>query len=269
MAKIFLGCMVPRHGPVCARDPRRSGVPRSSTNKLFVCFKCSFQKELTNNPFGHGDLHCTSSTLPGSTVLHADTRPFSTNFNVIQKRPCLDKSFLDGTVFALAFLSCELITWSYHGVFSGRIDFTCCVQVGGKYAERDYMEQQCHWAHWYTYHLYSRNKDNIIKFRFLFNNWNEWHVLDFSSLTLDDCQKTEPMTLLQLLILNLIQLSLYWVRVSCSESLWFVPSNQFTSLFKNKPSCVVDSCWQCQWQSKVVNDLTKFPLSFKKPRNIL
>ena len=62
------------------------------------------QKELANNPFGHGDLH----TLPCPSLQQADTGPLSTNFYVVQTisfldHACLDKSFVDGTVFALAF----------------------------------------------------------------------------------------------------------------------------------------------------------------------
>ena len=62
------------------------------------------QKELTNNPFGHGDLH----TLPclGQGLQQADKMPLSTNFYVVRKchfkdHIFLDKSFLDGTVFAV------------------------------------------------------------------------------------------------------------------------------------------------------------------------
>ena len=36
------------------------------------------QKELANNPFGHGDLHA----LPYPGLQQADTRPLSTNFYV-------------------------------------------------------------------------------------------------------------------------------------------------------------------------------------------
>ena len=63
------------------------------------------QKELANKSFGHGDL----LVLPCLGLQQADTRPLSTNFNVIQKmqflKPCISwqKSFLDGTVFAVAF----------------------------------------------------------------------------------------------------------------------------------------------------------------------
>ena len=48
----------------------------------FVClFKMIVQKELANNSFGHGDLHA----LPCLGLQHADTRPLSTNFYIIQK----------------------------------------------------------------------------------------------------------------------------------------------------------------------------------------
>ena len=39
------------------------------------------QKELANNPFGHGDLHA----LPYPGLQQADTGPLSTNFYVVQK----------------------------------------------------------------------------------------------------------------------------------------------------------------------------------------
>ena len=39
------------------------------------------QKELANNPFGHGDLHALF--YPG--LQQADPRPLSTNFYVVQK----------------------------------------------------------------------------------------------------------------------------------------------------------------------------------------
>ena len=39
------------------------------------------QKELANNPFGHGDLHA----LPYPGLQQADARPLSTNFYVVQK----------------------------------------------------------------------------------------------------------------------------------------------------------------------------------------
>ena len=74
------------------------------THVCFVCLKMIVQKELTNNQFGHGDSHA----LPWPGLQQAGTRPLSTNFYVIQKisfkdHVCLDKSFLDGTVFAQAF----------------------------------------------------------------------------------------------------------------------------------------------------------------------
>ena len=46
------------------------------------------QKELANNPFGHGDLH----VLPYPGLQQADTRPLSTNFNVVQKMSFEDLS---------------------------------------------------------------------------------------------------------------------------------------------------------------------------------
>ena len=64
------------------------------------------QEELANNPIGYGDLHLLP--LPCSGLQQADTGPLSGNFYIVQKmsfkdQVCLDKSFLDSTVFALAF----------------------------------------------------------------------------------------------------------------------------------------------------------------------
>ena len=49
------------------------------------------QKELANNPFGHGDLHALPYLGPG--LQQADTRPLSTNFYVVQTMYVLTNPF--------------------------------------------------------------------------------------------------------------------------------------------------------------------------------
>ena len=67
------------------------------------------QNELANHPFGYGDLH----TLPCPGLQQANTTFTSFRKCHLKDHECLDKSFLDDTVFALAFffffffLSCE------------------------------------------------------------------------------------------------------------------------------------------------------------------
>ena len=62
------------------------------------------QKEIVNNPIGHGDLHVIP--CPGHSKLTQGQ--FLQTFKSFRKRHfkdhiCLDKSFSDGTVLALAF----------------------------------------------------------------------------------------------------------------------------------------------------------------------
>ena len=62
------------------------------------------QKELANNPFGHGDLHA----LPIQVYSKLTQGHFLQTFTSFRKchfedHVCLDKSFLGSTAFALAF----------------------------------------------------------------------------------------------------------------------------------------------------------------------
>ena len=89
--------------------------------QFFVCFKWPYKRNSLTTHFGHDDLHlsqiCTHylARVYSKLTLGHFLQTFTSFRKWYFRRPCIWlKSFLDGTVFALAFF--ELWEWTWHPV---------------------------------------------------------------------------------------------------------------------------------------------------------